>query len=606
MKPDFPDADWAVPVAVGKPPCAPWPRLIARDIPMPAYVHQPSPRVVAVGAWEEGVAESPTPSVQAAGRRRLRQAKSPDLPFPVALPGAGRGAYITLDFGRTVSGYVEVAWTKAQAGMQLDISYDEMLTPEGAVNPERSYAHLTDRYRLGAGPGRVRNLHPRGFRYVTLDLSGAGDVVISAVTAVEETYPFVRQSSFISPDGELMTFFAKGAETVRICTTDAFTDCPTRERVQWMEDLYMHARVAAYAFGDTRMLRHALFQAAQGALPDGRINGFFPSERVNCAFAAGSLSWLHLLVDYWLQAGDEDLRRLLPTAAKLLACLETQTDESGLVVKWPAGQFWDWAPLETSGCLLLTNAMYAWALARLAEHPVFGEALGGDLAARAARVRQAAHTRFWDESRALYRDMPPDDPRAPLYSQQANTMAVLAGICPPESRQALLRRLIDPDQLGPVPAGEESLNATNRRSPDQLIPMGTLWFGHFLCQALFEAGLDREALAQMRAYWGAYAELPTFPETRLQRGNTGHCHGWASGPAFLLPAYVLGVQPVDRGWATVRVAPHPGDLTAARGVFSTPRGPLIVAWNRVGGRIDLKVDAPEGVRIIREVRPAGA
>jgi hypothetical protein len=80
---------------------------------------------------------------------------------------------------------------------------------------------------------------------------------------------------------------------VRVCTTDAFTDCASRERVQWMEDLYLHGRVAAYAFGDTRLLRRALFQGAQNALPDGRINGFMPSERTNCAVAPcpGALTW---------------------------------------------------------------------------------------------------------------------------------------------------------------------------------------------------------------------------------------------------------------------------------------------------------------------------
>ncbi|HEY3418332.1 MAG TPA: alpha-L-rhamnosidase C-terminal domain-containing protein, partial [Armatimonadota bacterium] len=497
-----------------------------------------------------------------------------------------------------ISGFLEFEMTAAHAGMRVDVSYDELLTPELAVNPERSYAHLTDRYRLPAGPCAWRSAHPRGFRYVTLDLAGIGEVEITRVAAVEETYPFVRQPSFTIPDEELMTFVAKAAETVRICTTDAFTDCPTRERVQWMEDMYMHSQVAAYTFGDTRMLRHALFQAAQGALPDGRINGFFPSERTNCAYAASSLLWLRLLVDYWLHAGNEDIHQLLPTATRLLGLLDSLTDESGLIADWPAGQFWDWAPVERSGCLLLTNAAYAWTLDHLVEHPVFSS-LGKDLAVRAARVRQAAHRRCWDASRQLYRDTPLDDTRSPIYSQQANTLAVLAGVCPAEERAALLRRIIDPALFGPLPIGEDSLRATTQPSPDRLVPFGTLWCAHFLCQALFATGLDQEAIAQMRALWGVYADLPTFPETRIQHGNTGHCHGWAGGPAYLLPAYVLGVQPVDAGWGSVRIAPHPGDLTEAWGAFDTPRGRLSVAWIRTGETLDLRIEAPDDMRIIR-------
>ena len=596
-QPDFVDAAWATPVTIGTPPCAPWQRLIARDIRMPVYKRLPG-LLVASGDWEEIVPEAEIPSVQVAARQRTQHANTADFPLTVPLPPPTRGEYLTIDFGRTVSGYVEVEIVQAPAGVQLDISYDEMVTPEMAVNPERSYAHLTDRYRLPGGCCDLRPVHPRGFRYVTLDMAGSGTLEIARVTAIEETYPFVRQASFTAPDEELMSFLGKAAETVRICTTDAFTDCPTRERVQWMEDLYMHARVAAYTFGDTRMLRHALFQGAQSALPDGRINGFFPTDRVNLAWACSSLMWLHSLVDYWLHAGDGDIHRLLPTAERLLGFLDAQTDDSRLIRGWPAGQFWDWAPIENSGCLLLTNAVYVWALARLAEHSLFRDLWGDDPTARIDRIRQEAHARFWDASRRCYRDTPLEDARSPIYSQHANTLAVLADICPREEQVALLRQLINPALLGPVPVGENSLRAENRPSPDRIVPMGTLWFGHFLCQALFETGLDAEAFAQMRAYWGAYDHLPTFPETRIAHGNTGHCHGWAGGPAYLLPAYVLGVQPVDSGWSAVRIVPHPGELTEAHGVFATPRGPVTVGWTRTGEQLALQVEAPDGVRIV--------
>lgn len=594
--PGFDDAEWATPVTIGAPPCPPWQRLIARDIPVPVYSRLPG-SLVGAGDWEETQAQAAIPSVQVAARRRTPQAPAGGFPLTLTLASEG-GQYLTVDFGRTVSGYVEIEFADAPAGVQLDLSYDEMLTPEAAVNPERSYAHLTDRYRLAGGSGRLRPVHPRGFRYVTLDMAGASTVEIAGVTAVEETYPFTVQASFTTPDEQLMSFVRRGAETVRICTTDAFTDCPTRERVQWMGDLQLQARVAVYAFGDTQMLRHALFQGAQGALPDGRINGFFPTDRTNLAWAVSSLMWLHSLVDYWLYAGNEDIHRLLPTAERLLEFLSTQTDGTGLIRGWPAGQFWGWAPLEEEGCLLLTNAAYLWALARMAEQPLFRGVVGDDAAARLDHLRRTAHAEFWDPARQYYRDVPMGDPRSPIYSQQANTLAVLAGICPPDQRQALLRRVIDPTRLGPVPVGEATLRAGPRPSPDQLVPMGTLWFAQFLCQALFEADLDEEALAQMRYFWGAYDYLPTFPETRIQHGNTTHCHGWAGGPAYLLPAYVLGVQPVAPGWSAVRVSPHPGGLTEAHGVFATPQGPLEVAWTRRDEQLSLQIEAPAGLRVV--------
>jgi hypothetical protein len=355
--------------------------------------------------------------------------------------------------------------------------------------------------------------------------------------------------------------------------------------------------VAAYAFGDTRMLRRAVFQSAQTALPDGRINGFFPSERTNCAFAGSSIMWLHEIVDYWLFAGNDDVAGLLPAARRLLDLFSQLSDESGLIASWPAGQFWDWAPIEDQGCLLLTNAAYTWALERLGEHALFLDGLGVDLADRAAKLRAAAHARFWDGERGLYRDAAPPEGVAPIYSQHANAMAVLAGICPATERKALLERVVDPRRLGPVPVGEATLSKGQRTSPEKVVPVGTLWFGHFLCQALFEAGLDTLALDQMRELWGAFEDLPTFPETRIQHGNTFLCHGWAAGPAYLLPAYVLGARPVAGGWSKVIVRPHAGRLSEADGTLVTPHGPLVISWRRRGKEPRVVVKPPAGVEV---------
>jgi alpha-L-rhamnosidase len=619
---EFDDSTWMPAVEIGHPPCAPWTRLIAPDIPLPRQADVPLAGIMAGGTWRHGVVDEDTaakrnavaggwlpdastrdiPSKQAAARRRTRADGALELPLAHApAHGADAGAWVTLDFGRTVSGYPVVLVEAEAAGAVVDLSYDDIVDAVGAVNPERTYARQTDRYRLAAGRHLLRPVHPRGFRFVTVDLAGEEALTLHAAHALEETYPFPAPAAFQCADPALAGYAPRAAETVRLCTTDAFTDCASRERVQWMEDLYLHARVAAYAFGATALVRRALFQGAQNALADGRINGFMPSERTGCAFAASSLMWLHLLVDYWLFAGDEAAcRQLLPTAGRLLELLASQTDDAGLIARWPSGQFWDWAPIEGQGCLLLTNAVYAWALARLGEHTFFAEVFGEGLGAQADRVRMAAHARFWDADRGLYRDAFVTTAQTPIYSQHANALATLAGICPESERAPLLRRLIDPANLGPVPVGEHSLREENRPDPQRLVPVGTLWFGHFLCQALFEAGLASEAIAQMHALWGAYPDSPTFPETRQPGANTTQCHGWAGGPAWLLPAYVLGAHPTGLGWSAVRMAPPMCELASASGSIPTPHGPLQIAWRRESEGIALEVEAPDGVRVSRE------
>ena len=620
VEPEFDDSTWSSAIELDTSEGLPWKHLVDRDIPMPEL----SPRAVQAvrasgtfipgevepdteskrqsiaGGWLESADTREIPSKQAAVRVRSEVAGGIDFSASQTLT-PGTGIWQTVDFGGMVSGYPEVVIESDSEDVFIDLSYDDITGENGAVNPERTYARMTDRYRLRRGRNFIRPVNPRGFRYLMLDCFGEGTLRVVRVSAEDELYPFGQAATFTCSDPGLDQLIEPSAQTLRICTTDAFTDCASRERVQWMQDSYLHGKAAAYAFGDTLVLRRVLFQGAQNALPDGRINGFMPSERTGCAFASSSLVWIHLLVDYWLFSGDQEgVERLLPTLQRLLPFIATQTNEEGLIDQWPSAQFWDWAPIEDAGCLLLTNAFYIWALERLGAHSIFQSALESGCEGQLKSLREAAHQRFWESDRGLYCDkVETEAGEGRLYSQHANVLAILSGICPQEARNELLRQVIHPDNLGPVPAGEHAKWAKGRPESGPLVPVGTLWFAHFICQALFECEMTDEAIQQMHFHWGPFAGDPTFPETRVTEGNTTQCHAWASGPSVLLPAYILGLRPVGPGWSKVEVVPQFGPLTKASGFVATPHGPIRVEWNRADDANPILVDAPEGVEVIK-------
>ena len=84
----------------------------------------------------------------------------------------------------------------------------------------------------------------------------------------------------------------------------------------------------------------------------------------------------------------------------------------------------------------------------------------------------------------------------------------------------------------------------------------------------------------------------------VRRGPPGGswAHGWSSGAAPALTAYVLGVRPTRPGFSAFVVDPHPGDLSWARGVVPTPHGPLVVSWRIDRGKLVVTVKAPPGTR----------
>ena len=66
--------------------------------------------------------------------------------------------------------------------------------------------------------------------------------------------------------------------------------------------------------------------------------------------------------------------------------------------------------------------------------------------------------------------------------------------------------------------------------------------------------------------------------------------------AGILSNYILGVEPVEPGFAKFRVRPHPaGGVTFASGEVPTPQGLIRVAWRMEDGAPSVSVEVPPGI-----------
>ena len=78
------------------------------------------------------------------------------------------------------------------------------------------------------------------------------------------------------------------------------------------------------------------------------------------------------------------------------------------------------------------------------------------------------------------------------------------------------------------------------------------------------------------------------------------CHGWSAGPAAWCLNHVLGIEVTEAGCRSVRVRPFLGDLDWAEGALATPHGAVRVRVDkRTDGTLDVKISAPDAVRIVR-------
>jgi hypothetical protein len=151
-----------------------------------------------------------------------------------------------------------------------------------------------------------------------------------------------------------------------------------------------------------------------------------------------------------------------------------------------------------------------------------------------------------------------------------------------------------------------ALWATDHLFGPTTVPVGAPFGALFVLDGLFRYGKADRALDFTRTYWGGmlHRGATTFwdnfslewPPGTVPDRNTSLCHGWSAGPTYALPAYVLGVRPLEPGFRRILVEPRPGALPWAEGRVPTPRGRVGVRWSRSPDRFSMQLSVPMDCR----------
>lgn len=606
--PSFDAGAWFDAAEIGPAGTAPWLRLEARDVPKLATIVIPAAGLVRAGTYSQGpVPESvreTTPAVEMACRVR-REAGGPAPAFPLALGGGEAGGCAAIDFGREVTGHVRLSFSGAKAGQKVDVGYDETLSAAGWPDPRRTYVHFADRYFLAEGQTELEVYGGRGFRYLLVDVAaGRGGLRLDGASIEERTYPVSRRAAFRASDPRLEKIFETSLETLRLCMLDTYVDCPGRERVMWM-DLQLVAPTAYYGFAVTDLWRKSLVLLARNPSAfkglEGAIKGFAPTDN-EPLLVSYIMGYVVSVADYVLLSGDrETAGALWPVIERQFELLRGFLTPDGLLnEKFPGwGTFLDWSAMDFGGVSAGNNALFitmhrrAAALARFLGRE--DEAIR--LASEADRLAGVFRIRFWLPREGLFADALYDGRPAPARSQYTQAAAVAAGVVRGREARALLLRVLDPARLLPRTPGDFRLRPDFHPQTGGIVPVGTPSSGYLLADALFESGLEKEALEFVLANWPPIGRNGVFGEHFVEDGNTSFCHGWAAGPAMMFLTRILGVRPLRPGWEEIAIEPRPAGLTFASGRIPTPKGDLVVSWKSGPRGLEIKTEAPPGLAI---------
>ncbi len=633
--PGFNDGKWprAVDVPAGE--LAPPSNLLPRPIPQIPETRRTPRRVIAAGpchAPRRGMLADDLAEITPEDWRRGQA--TPTVEPGAAWPAGGVSARLqpgeacafAVDFGLETLASPELA-LRAKAGMVADLGYSEALL-DNRVATRWQGLRQSERLILRDGATRHRLLQPRGFRYLLLRLSNptaaAVTVNLDDLAAYEAIYPLKAAGSFECSDPLLNRIHALAVRTLNLCMEDAYTDCPWRERSQYVGDFQIEGLSTYYTEGAGALANKAVAEFASGSTPEGWVPAVFPVSHPHNLPTWGMrlsvLAW-----DHYRFTGNRDLlKRSFAAVQRQMAYFAAYEQPNGTVAGMKGYYFVDWTPLDAQNANeAVVQGWYLEALettARMARE-LKQPAEARRYAVKARRLRRTL-AGLWDEQRGAFRRYLPGStvrPRraaADTIGQHENFLFNLLGIGTPAQRRRALDTLagttgrylpnlgdyqsiyrgqwksgnMDPETVMRIGDPAQGGNVTG----EAVIRIGSPFWSFYALQALLEAGRTDAALEYMRLCWGLMLEFGDTSCWEMWDRHTSLCHGWSSAPAVMLPAYMLGIRPRRPGFKTFDFAPQPGDLSHARGTVPTPHGPVHAGWRIHGDRWTGRLTVPEG------------
>ena len=445
----------------------------------------------------------------------------------------------------------------------------------------------------GRADARFTTLWWRTGRWAEITVeTGDAPLTLTRLSLVESRYPLERESAFACDDTTMDGIQKICLRAMQMCCHEMLFDCPFYEQQMYPGDTRIQLLVLSALSRDERMIRRAIEIFDLAARDDGMVPFNYPTRGTQEG-GSYTLCWLLMFGDYVMWHDNVDwLRARVPGMRHTLSGLACYEDADGILCNLPGWNFLDWVadvPYTKTmswapgslvddterGSILSLFWVLALQSAAKVERALGDEAMARYWEAKAKRTGESIVRIFWDEKNAMLADTDTFS----HYSEHALSLAIIAGILPPDKRAAAAKALVERDGIA----------------------RATVYFSHYLFQAYFAIGRGDLFLKRLDLWRGYVAKgLRTTQEApdsgkNGQRESRSDCHAWGAHPLFWLQDGTAGVSPAAPFFREVRVAPQPGPLSFVKARVPHPRGFVEVDLRFADGAASGTVTLPDGV-----------
>jgi len=510
----------------------------------------------------------------------------PSEQSPVTIP-ANTTAKILLDQSILTNAYPTLIFSGGENGTVI-VTYAEALYDEEGEKNDRDVIEgktISGRQDTILSDGTLNQnfttLSWRTYRYLQLEVETDDDpLVIEDIYGTFTGYPFEMNANLDSGNEEMDQMMEIGWRTARLCAVDTYMDCPYYERLQYIGDARIQMMISYYNSGDDRLAKYALNLWDNSRQPDGYTLSRYPDTQGQ-VIPTYSLWHISALYDYLMHGQDKEFveTKLLGTR-QILNYFISYVAEDGSLKNVPGWNFTDWVPdwnfgtaptgEDGSSALLDLQLLYALQSAEALERTEGSVEFAKLYNTLAGEVENTIQDKYWDRSRNLYADTPQKD----VFSQHANSLAILTGLVDGETASDIAETMVSDTTLAPA----------------------SIYFKYYLHLALAEAGMGDDYLDWLDV-WRKNMDLglTTWGETSQVETTRSDSHAWGSSPNIEFFRIILGIESAAPYFEKVKIEPNLGSIEEIGGEMPHPAGTIAVDYNNAEDGLTAEINLPEGI-----------
>jgi hypothetical protein len=464
----------------------------------------------------------------------------------------GRDAGISISYAESL--FTSLANYRTKKGNRNDV--------DGKIFAGRKDSLLSD----GSAGQTYTTLYWRTFRYIQLKIKTKDDpLVIDDIYGTFTGYPFRFNAKLESGDTEMQKILDIGWRTARLDAIETYMDCPYYEQLQYIGDTRIQALVSYYNSGDDRLARNAINLMDHSRIAEGLTLSRHPSYSPQI-ISTFSLWYIGVLHDYWMYRPDSAfIKGKMQGVRSVLDFFGRYQQADGSLAGTPYWTYADWVeskgwesgmpPKGSRGnsSIMDLQLLLAYQAAAELEAKMGLPDYKNLYLKKAGQLKLTIQKKYWDAAKNMYADTEDKD----LFSQHANSLAILADLISGPAATALSKKIL----------------------ADTSLTQCSIYFKYYMHRALVKGGLGNDYMKWLDIWRKNIANgLTTWAEISDLENNRSDCHAWGSSPNIEFFRTILGIDSYAPGFTKIKIEPHLGDITNISGEIPHPGGKVAVEY----------------------------